>query len=101
MSLISKVFRPAAAAVGRTACLTIISATGFAAEKVRVALGDVVSVETLAFILALERAKDRGVDYELTSFAKEELSIQAIVNEQADLGVAGRTRKCPSRSSRA
>jgi len=31
-----------------------------AAEKVRVALGDVVSVETLAFVVALERAKDRG-----------------------------------------
>ncbi len=58
-----------------------------AAEKVRVALGDVVSVETLAFVVALERAKDRGVDYELTSFAKEELAIQAIVNGQADLGV--------------
>jgi NitT/TauT family transport system substrate-binding protein len=58
-----------------------------AAEKVRVALGDVVSVETLAFLVALERAKDRGVDYELTSFAKEELAIQAIVNGQADLGV--------------
>jgi NitT/TauT family transport system substrate-binding protein len=58
-----------------------------AAEKVRVALGDVVSVETLAFIVALERAKERGVDYELTSFAKEELAIQAIVNGQADLGV--------------
>ena len=51
------------------------------------ALGDVVSVETLAFVVALERAKDRGVDYELTSFAKEELAIQAIVNGQADLGV--------------
>lgn len=58
-----------------------------AAGKVRVALGDVVSVETLAFVVALERAKDRGVDYELTSFAKEELAIQSIVNGQADLGV--------------
>lgn len=58
-----------------------------AAEKVRVALGDVVSVETLAVIVALERAKDRGVDYDLTSFAKEELAIQSIVNGQADLGI--------------
>ena len=58
-----------------------------AAEKVRVALGDVVSVETLAFVVALERAKDRGVDYELTSFAKEELAIQAIINGQSDLGI--------------
>jgi NitT/TauT family transport system substrate-binding protein len=69
-----------------TAVLLTTSALN-AAEKVRVALGDVVSVETLAFLIALERAKDRGVDYELTSFAKEELAIQAIVNGQADLGV--------------
>ena len=58
-----------------------------AAEKVRVALGDVVSVETLAFVVAMERAKDRGVDYELTSFAKEELAIQSMINGQSDLGV--------------
>lgn len=58
-----------------------------AQEKVRVALGDVVSEETLAFIVALERAKERGVDYELTSFAEEELAIQAIVGGQSDLGI--------------
>ena len=58
-----------------------------AAEKVRVALGDVVSVETLAFAVAMERAKDRGVDYEITSFAKEELSIQSMINGQSDIGV--------------
>ncbi len=58
-----------------------------AAEKVRVALGDVVSVETLAFAIAMERAKDRGVDYEITSFAKEELSIQSMINGQSDIGV--------------
>jgi NitT/TauT family transport system substrate-binding protein len=52
-----------------------------------VALGDVVSVETLAFVVALERAKERGVDFELTSFAKEELAIQSIINGQSDLGV--------------
>lgn len=65
-----------------------VAAPGLArAETISVALGDVVSVETLAFVVALERAKDRGVDYEMTSFAKEELAIQAIVNGQADLGV--------------
>lgn len=55
--------------------------------KVQVALGDTISVETLAYIVALERAKERGVDYTLTSFAKEELAIQAVVNGQADLGI--------------
>jgi NitT/TauT family transport system substrate-binding protein len=56
-------------------------------EPVRVALGDVVSVETLPFVIALERAKDRGVDYELTSFAKEELALQSIISGQSDIGV--------------
>jgi NitT/TauT family transport system substrate-binding protein len=56
-------------------------------KTVRVALGDVVSEETLAFIIALERAKERGVNYELTSFAEEELAIQAIVSGQADVGI--------------
>jgi NitT/TauT family transport system substrate-binding protein len=64
-----------------------VAAAADAAEKVRVALGDVVSVETLAFVVAMERAKERGVDYELTSFAKEELSIQSMINGQSDLGV--------------
>lgn len=64
-----------------------LSVAAEAAEKVRVALGDVVSVETLAFVVAMERAKERGVDYELTSFAKEELAIQSMINGQSDLGV--------------
>ena len=67
-------------ALALTALLALaVATTAQAADKVRVALGDVVSVETLAMVIALERAKERGVDYELTSFAKEDLAIQAIV----------------------
>ena len=69
------------------AAIAIGAQVASAQEKVRVALGDVVSEETLAFIVALERAKERGVDYELTSFAEEELAIQAIVGGQSDLGI--------------
>ena len=87
MSFVSRSFKVAGLAMCVSAALLLGVNAGKAAEKVRVALGDVVSVETLAFLIALERAKDRGVDYELTSFAKEELAIQAIVNGQADLGV--------------
>ena len=83
---IARCFRSAVAAL---AVAGVMFAAGLAQaqEKVHVALGDVVSVETLAFIIAMERAKDRGVDYELTSFAKEELAIQSIINGQANLGV--------------
>jgi NitT/TauT family transport system substrate-binding protein len=69
------------------AALLMTTAAVQAQEKVRVALGDVVSVETLAFVIALERAKEKGLDYELTSFAEEELAIQALVSGQADIGV--------------
>jgi len=63
------------------------SLAGAQENTVRVALGDVVSEETLAFLIALERAKERGLNYELTSFAEEELAIQAIVSGQADVGI--------------
>jgi NitT/TauT family transport system substrate-binding protein len=60
---------------------------GHTADKLRVALGDVPSIENLELLIALDRAKDRGVDYELTAFSKEELAIQAIINQQMDIGV--------------
>lgn len=56
-------------------------------KKIRVAFGDVLSTETLAMVVALERAKEKGVDYEITFLSKEELAIQAVVNGQADLGI--------------
>ncbi|KAB2849546.1 MAG: ABC transporter substrate-binding protein [Hyphomicrobiaceae bacterium] len=59
----------------------------FPQGKVRVALGDVLSTETLSMVLALERAKEKGVDYQVTYFAKEDLAIQAVINGQADLGI--------------
>lgn len=66
-----------------------LSATSVYAQqnKVRVAFGDVLSTETVSFAIALERAKEKGVDYEITYFSKEELAIQAVVNGQADIGV--------------
>ena len=64
-----------------------ISFSAQAADKVRIALGDVASVETLCFLVALDRAKDRGLDYEMTAFAKEQLAIQAVMGGQMDIAV--------------
>lgn len=76
------------AAVGALVAAAVVSAPVHAqGSKVQIALGDTISVETAAYIVALERAKDRGVDYNLTSFAKEDLAIQAVVNGQAELGI--------------
>lgn len=67
---------------------TLLSAAAAqAAEKVRIALGDVASVETLSLLVALERAKENGLEYDLTTFAKEELAIQSIISGQMDLGI--------------
>lgn len=90
MQRFKSIFRHSVAATavaGLLAGSALLAPAAKAADTVRVALGDVVSVETLAFLVALERAKDRGVEYEMTSFSKEELAIQSIVNGQADLGV--------------
>jgi NitT/TauT family transport system substrate-binding protein len=70
--------------------LTLVAGLGVAnaqQKKIRVAFGDVLSTETVSMVIALERAKEKGVDYEITFLAKEELAIQAVINGQADLGV--------------
>ncbi len=54
---------------------------------IRVALGDIESVETLALFIALERVRDRGTDVELIELADEDLANQAVVGGQADVGL--------------
>ena len=58
-----------------------------AADAVRVAFGDVPSVESLGMLIAFERARQRGVDVELISLKEEDLAAQAVVSGQADIGV--------------
>ena len=73
--------------IGAALLVTLATGAQAQAKKVRVAFGDVLSTETVSMVIALERAKARGVDYEITFFSKEELAIQAVINGQADLGV--------------
>ncbi|OGA20730.1 MAG: hypothetical protein A3I02_05160 [Betaproteobacteria bacterium RIFCSPLOWO2_02_FULL_67_26] len=54
--------------------------------KIRYALGDVVSVDELPLLIAVERAKKRGVAVEVTSFKSEDVATQAVINGQADIG---------------
>jgi NitT/TauT family transport system substrate-binding protein len=64
-------------------------ATGSSAQgktKIRYALGDVVSIDELPLLIAVERAKARGVEVDITSFKSEELATQAVINAQADVG---------------
>jgi NitT/TauT family transport system substrate-binding protein len=64
-------------------------ADGAAAQgrtKIRYALGDVISIDELPLLIAVERAKARGVDVEITAFKSEEVATQAVINGQADVG---------------
>ena len=55
--------------------------------KIRVALGDIESVETLALFIAMERVRKRGTDVELIELADEDLANQAVIGGQADVGL--------------
>jgi len=67
--------------------MTCLGTANAQQKKIRIALGDSLSTETLPMVIALERAKEKGVDYEISFLAKEELAIQAVINGQADLGI--------------
>lgn len=56
-------------------------------EPIRVALGDVASVEALGLLIAMERAEERGVPMEMTFFNEEDVATQAVASGQADIGV--------------
>jgi NitT/TauT family transport system substrate-binding protein len=78
-------------ALGLVACGDDDDAGGGSEEggggSIRVALGDIESVETLALFIAMERVRKRGTDVELIELADEDLANQAVVGGQADVGL--------------
>ena len=78
-----------AIALGLVACGDEETAGGGAdgGGKIRVALGDIESVETLALFIAMERVRKRGTDVELIELADEDLANQAVIGGQADVGL--------------
>lgn len=74
--------------VAAAALLALLSGTATAQQPdVRVALGDIESVETLNLFVALERVRERGLTVELIELGGEDLATQAVVNNQADIGI--------------
>lgn len=61
-------------------------ASAQARTKIKYALGDVVSIDELPLLVAVERARRRGVEVEVTAFKSEEVATQAVINGQADIG---------------
>lgn len=56
-------------------------------DPIRVAFGDIASVESLNLLIAMERTKERGVPMELTYFNSEDVASQAVLGGEADIGV--------------
>lgn len=68
------------------ATILLSAAIAQAATTIKYALGDVVSVDELPLLVAVENAKRRGVMVEVTAFKSEEIATQAVINGQADIG---------------
>src|SRR5918994_5659922 len=56
-------------------------------RAIRVALGDIESVETLALFIALEHVRERGVEVQINELADEDIANQAVVGGQSDVGL--------------
>lgn len=60
---------------------------GASAAQTHIAFGDIASVESLNFLIAIENAKARGVNIKVTYLKSEDIAAQAVVGGQADIGV--------------
>ncbi len=87
MLTLARKTRPMGLALALAAGLAMHAAPARAAESMHIAFGDVASVETLNFLIAIERARERGVDVRVTYFKSEDVAAQAVVGGQADVGV--------------
>jgi ABC-type nitrate/sulfonate/bicarbonate transport system substrate-binding protein len=75
-----------AAFVG-AAALTLAGAAQAQDKPMRIAFGDIPSVESLYFLIAVERTKEKGVPVEMSFVKSEDIAAQAVLGGQADIGV--------------
>ncbi|MDT1064270.1 ABC transporter substrate-binding protein [Paracoccus sp. CPCC 101403] len=87
MGYLADKMRPLAviAALGMTVALPGAAQS----EPMRVAFGDIATIETLGLLIALERAKEQGVEIEPVFLKSEDIAAQAVVSGQADIGIGG------------
>jgi NitT/TauT family transport system substrate-binding protein len=64
----------------------LFSCSASAQTTIKYALGDVVSIDELPLLVAVERARKRGVQVEVSAFKSEEIATQVVINGQADIG---------------
>jgi NitT/TauT family transport system substrate-binding protein len=79
--------RLAAVAGSLIVAFAVATAAAAAENKIRIAFGDIESVETLNFLIAIERAKEKGVAIDVAYLKEEDIAAQAVVSGEADVGV--------------
>ena len=81
--------RMRASAVAAALCIAAAVPGLALADPMRVAFGDIATVESLHLLAALERAKEKGVDVQVTFLKSEDIAAQAVVSGEADIGIGG------------
>ena len=69
-----------------TAC-GMTAASFAAAQTITIAEADTITGENLVQLVAIERAKERGVDAELVSLRSDDIVFQAVLNGQVEIGI--------------
>lgn len=78
------------ATVSAVAFCAVAALPGLAqADPMRIAFGDIATVESTNLLIALERAKEKGLDIEVVFLKSEDIAAQAVVSGQADIGIGG------------
>lgn len=78
-----------ASAVAAALCFSAALPGSAFADQMRIAFGDIATVESLHLLAAIERAKEQGVDVQVTFLKSEDIAAQAVVSGQADIGIGG------------
>jgi NitT/TauT family transport system substrate-binding protein len=75
------------ALAGAAVALAMAGAAEAQNQPMRIAFGDIPSVESLYFLIAVERTKEKGVPVEMSFVKSEDIAAQAVLGGQADIGV--------------
>ena len=67
--------------------IVAVASPAQAAERLRVAIGDVAGPDWLIVLLSLEQARQRGLDSEVIWVKQEENATQAVLDGQAEIGL--------------
>jgi len=65
----------------------LLAGTGAVAQTITLAEADTITGENLVQLVAIERAKARGVEAELVSLRSDDIVFQAVLNGQVEIGV--------------